>query len=144
MAETRQVIATHRSARGNEVVSMEFTSGYYRSRLRRSPGQTRYSMCRFKALEKLSSRVDLASFRILHALADTLLRIVSGGNVKQALIGFVHWAQLVRKRERKQRQSRHRSDVLFAVHRIGDGIVDHLCSQILLPDERSGARIDRL
>jgi hypothetical protein len=30
-------MATEPSARGKEVVSMEFTSGYYRSRLRRSP-----------------------------------------------------------------------------------------------------------
>jgi hypothetical protein len=45
-------------------------------------------MPHFEVLKKLPCVADLALFRVLQALTDTFLRIASGGDVKEALIGL--------------------------------------------------------
>jgi hypothetical protein len=49
---------------------------------------TRYAMRGFELVEELPRRPGLSSFSVLDVLTDTFRGLGSGGDVKQALIGF--------------------------------------------------------
>src|SRR5579862_8877939 len=49
---------------------------------------TRYVMLGFKLVKKFPYRPSLSLFRVIQALTDALVRIDTGGNVEQSLIGL--------------------------------------------------------
>ena len=46
------------------------------------------------------------------------------------------------KRKDRERKTGHRSQILLAVHGVGDRIVQHLRAEVRLPQQRAVARID--